>query len=148
MRCNTLMAITYVPYFVFHLICGCSSSLPDLHEAKWVSFSVDFLVGEGSEVERQTWSTNDRRVLDRLQEQLQVKYTGTLWGIGTMTSNKIDLRLANGQRWIMYIVEPAKIAINDPAGQKGGYYLKVTPAFYESIKALIESTQEEPVYFF
>ena len=148
MRFNTLRTVSYVVNFVLFLICGCAKSLPDLQEANWVSVSVEYSVGEGSELEKQTWSTTDRKVLDRLQEQLQVKHIVDLWGIGTVTSNKIDLRLANGQKWVMYIVDPVKIAINDPDTQRGGYYLKVTPAFYKSIKALIESTQEEPVHFF
>ncbi len=121
--------------------------LPDLHESKWKSISVEYLTGENKSV-KQTWSTTDQMVLDQLQSSLQVLSGGDLWGAGMMLSNKIEIRLANGKRWTIYISEPAKLTINDSLTPERGFGLDVTPNFYNTLKTIIESAKKESVYFY
>ena len=121
--------------------------LPDLHESKWKSISVEYLSGEDKSV-KQTWSTTDQIILDQLQSSLKVTGGGDLWGAGMMLSNKIELHFANGKIWTIYIVEPTKFTINNSLTPERGFGLDATPGFYNTLKNVIESAKKESVYFY
>ena len=121
---------------------------PNLHQAKWESISMEYLVRDGVEFQRQTWSTTDRIVLDRLSNSLKIKRAGDLWGIGTMTHNKIALKLANGKRFIIYVNEPTRLCMNEFPNPSTGFSLDVTRNFHDELKTIIESETKSTIYFY
>ncbi len=138
---------TIIPSVLF---IGCLyKQAPDLQESRWISITVEYMVeGNGSKIERKSWTTDDQKILDHLQKSLTVTHSGDLWGAGIMLSNKIELRLANGKSWTIYIVEPTKLTINDSLTPERGFGLDVTPDFVEVVKTTIESINNETVRFF
>lgn len=121
---------------------------PNLHQAKWESISIEYLVREGVEFQRKTWSTTDRIVLDKLSNSLKIKRAGDLWGIGTMTCNKITLKLVNGKRFIIYVNKPTKLCMNKFPNPSTGFSLDVTRNFHDELKAIIESETKSTIYFY
>lgn len=136
-----LFLLSLVGYFLMY------KKAPDLHQAKWKSISVEYLVREGTNFQKQTWSTTNQTVLERLSNALKVERAGDLWGIGTMTTNKITLQLVNGKSFIIYINEPTKLCMNEFLNPPTGFSLKVTRDFYDELKAVIESDVKTKIYF-
>ena len=130
---------------------GCSlmyKKAPDLHQAKWKSISVAYLVRKDTDFKMQTWLTTDQAVLSRLFNSLKVKHAANLWGAGMMTTNKITLQLVNGKSSIIYIVEPTKLCMSESSTPSVGFALDVTREFHDELKAIIEFDTKAKIYFY
>jgi hypothetical protein len=130
-------------------VVGCIyERLPDLHEAVWQSLSVEYLAVEEPNRRREVWSTTDRDLLNRLQKAFRVQKSGDLWGIGKMTSNRLELRLSTGRTFEMYLVSNTKLTVNEYPDPKTGFAVTVEPGFYSLLKATIEGDRKQTIHFF
>ena len=145
------IAIFIVGSLFLLVLSSCSlmyKKAPDLYQAKWKSISVEFLVRKDGNFQKQTWSTTDQVVLERLYNSLKVERASDLWGSGMMTTNKITLQLVNGKGFIIYIVEPTKFCMSESSTPSIGFALDVTRNFHDELKAIIESDIKAKIYFY
>ncbi|NCC62212.1 MAG: hypothetical protein EOM12_15030 [Verrucomicrobiae bacterium] len=140
-----LCALIYIPMltsclFPYH-------KAPVLSEMKWESLYVEYIEMSKGESVRKSWTTNNKDVLNELRESLKVLDAGDLWGLGTMTSNKLRLTLVGGEEWVIYIVSKTSLAINKAIDPPTGFGLKVAPLFYDTLKKVIEHDEGGIVSF-
>ena len=124
------------------------AKVPDLHNSKWESITVEYLVNTDSGQQRKTWSTADQSVLYQLQQSLKITRSGDLWGYGTMTSNKSDLELADGRKYVLHINSETQLCLNDYEMIKTGWGLDASPSFKNTLETQIESETKEDVHWF
>ena len=121
---------------------------PNIKQSEWKSIDAEFQVKEENEFIRKKWSTVNKKILNELSNSLEIKKAGNLWGLGTMTTNKVTIELENNKVFTIYIVEPNKFAMNEEPNPKTGFSLDVTYEFYRNIKNIIESDIGEEIYFY
>ena len=121
---------------------------PDIKQSGWKSIEVEFQIKENNEYIKRTWSIDDKQILNELSNSLQIKKAGDLWGLGTMTTNKITLELENNKIFTLYITDPDKLAMNEEPNPKTGFGLDITNAFYNKLKNIIESDIGEEISFY
>lgn len=132
------------------VLAGCNlyQKAPDLHISPWTEMTVEFQVLDGTNLTRHTWSTSDAPILQQLSKALVVTHVVDLWGIGTMASNKILLKRADGRQFVLYVNEPTKLCLNEDPGPSTGFGLDVTRPFYDQLKSIIETQTGVTVYFY
>jgi len=129
---------------IYHLL---YHPLPNLHKSKWVFISVEYTVFGNSKEEKHKWSTNDSKILDKLQKVFKVYGGGDLWGIGMMTTNKIYIECANGEKWIMYITDPDEVSVCRFSNPVTGFGMNISSDFYNTLKSIIQATEDKPIFF-
>lgn len=119
----------------------------ELKETPWRHIEVAYLAGDKTVKPLASWSTDNEADLDDLRAALVVTYSGELWNVPTMTTNRILIRLGNGRDYIMHIYEPHLLSVYDKNETTVSFSLRVDPSFVRVLKARIEAETNEKAYF-
>ncbi len=113
---------------------------PDFNEAKWKELRVIYMVpqGTGDCVRAQAWSTTDVDQLARLRQSMCVQKATWAGKPGGTRENRLDLKLSNGQRWVMWFHQKTLMGAYDPYAASTWWDLHVTPEFYETLERTIK----------
>jgi hypothetical protein len=71
-----------------------------------------------------------------------------IWGYGTMTSNKIDLELEDGRKYVIHIVHRDGVCLNDYERLHAGFSVRLSPDFVATVKSLIDAETGESAFFY
>lgn len=136
------------------IMCGCGShdecSDPlQICSAEWESLSVQYCVGAGPQVVAKKWASRDEAVMRRLKKAMIIKECASLSLIGTMTTNRLQMRLDDGNAIEMYVLANTQLSMHDPKRPKRSYLLIVDTAFVEVLKNVIAAdTGDDPRFYY
>lgn len=130
--------------------------VPNLYDTRWKSISVEYLFDKCSIKNKETWSTTDQQILNKIQESLHIKYSGDLWGYASVgsvdrngdTFNKIDLELNDGRKYELDFGSETEMGLDDHEITETGFRLEVTSDFHDVLKEIIQNTQKRPIYLY
>jgi hypothetical protein len=121
---------------------GCSSRVSyELRHVQWESVTVYYCVGSVSPVEQHSFTIRDRQTLDNIRRSLIIGHVGDLWGYAEITTNRLEVRLANGEQWHLHISSPnSMVARKHPHGQTS-YRVVTDSSFYHTLMAALPNNR-------
>ena len=118
-----------------------------LMQKPWTEISVDYCVGPGPDVKMKTWSTANAKVLRELQDSLDVESARWLSLIARMTTNRIELKTADGDTLIIHVFDAHSLSMYDAQHAGDSFSLKIRGDFVARLKAIIETAEGERIHF-
>lgn len=120
----------------------------ELQTIAWKHIDVDYLPGDKSATILKSWSTNDSAGLEELRRSFVVTYSGELYNVPEMTTNRILVKLDDGREFVVHIYEPHLLSVYDKNDTSVSFSLRVDPSFVRTLKAMIHVQTGDEVYFY
>ena len=127
---------------------GCNNNYPDPATTAWAKIEVNYCVGSPPTVTMKSWATEDQGLLNDLHDAFKIKTKRGLSLVGTMTTNCIELRLADGKAIVMYVLGEERLTSHNPANRKQSYSLTTEKGFVGKLRDVIQAATGETVHFY
>lgn len=127
---------------------GCENSKPDPVATSWKKLKVEYCVGSPPTVTMKSWETEDQKLLDDIHDALKIKSRQALTLVGTMTTNRIAITLADGNDVIMYILDEERLSYHNPANRQQSYSVITDKGFVEKLRNVIQAATGERIHFY
>ncbi len=131
------------------LLVGCGESKygKEMINAPWTEMTVDYCVGSGPDVKMKTWVTKDPKVLKELQKSLKIQSIRWVTVGASMTTNRIQLKTADGNNLEMCILDENRVAFHDADHPGDAFFLVIATGFTNRLQGAIEATEAGEVHF-